>query len=269
MEKRSSVVHREQKLSVAVLMIMSVLIWFSSVMGWLYINGDLQRHRENPFGVEVAMERIGFLNEEVQRTIPLIAEVVLLVANGMWLLAVLTIIGSNRKAKLAVNEAVADYTKFKQAVDGVSDHVIMTDPDGVITYANKAAERMTGYSKEEMYGERPSLWGKQMPAEFYKNFWKVIKTDKQSFTGEIVNKRKNGQLYDAESLVSPILDSSGNVLFFVGIERDISKAKAVDRMKTEFISLASHQLRTPLSAVRWFGEMLANGDAGKLTKTQM
>ena len=198
---------------------------------------------------------------------PLVSVAVVLINLG-WLVTVYFTVFVTGRSIDEAGSSTKDLMVFKQAVDGVSDHVVITNPEGVITYANKAATKITGYSLEEMVGKKPSLWGGQMPKEFYEKFWRTIKSDKKPFWSELTNKRKGGELYEAELRVSPILDENGNLLFFVGIERDISKVKAVDKMKTEFISLASHQLRTPLSAVKWFGEMLIDGDAGKLTKMQ-
>lgn len=164
-----------------------------------------------------------------------------------------------------------DLRKFKLAVQNASDHIIITDPEGIILYANPAVQKITGFSNEEVLGKKAGskeLWGGLMAKSFYEKMWKTIKIEKKDFGGEIRNKRKNGEEYVALAKISPVLNDDGEVVFFVGIERDITKEKEIDRMKTEFISLASHQLRTPLSAMKWFLEILLSGDAGKLNKEQ-
>lgn len=162
-----------------------------------------------------------------------------------------------------------DLKKFQLAVENASDQIVITDPDAKILYANKSLEKTTGFVVDEILGKNPGkLWGGVMKKPYFKKMWKTIKEEKKTFTSELRNKRKNGQEYFAAISITPILDETGNVRFFVGLERDITKAKEVDKMKTEFISVASHQLRTPLSAIKWFSEMLLSGDAGKPTKEQ-
>lgn len=178
---------------------------------------------------------------------------------------------SLKRQTLELQHSTIELSKFKLAADSASDHIIITDVDGFILYANDAVEKITGYSKSEIIGKKAGskdLWGGLMPKDFYKDMWKTIKVDKKSFVGEITNKRKNGVKYKALSTISPVFDNNGDIEFYVGIERDITKEKQIDEMKTDFVSLASHQLRTPLSSMKWFLEMLLDGDAGKLTKEQ-
>lgn len=165
-------------------------------------------------------------------------------------------------------EPMREMEKYKLAVENASDHIIITDSDGVIMYANKAAEKTTGYSLEEMIGARPSLWGKKMPQEFYEKMWKTIKYDKKVFKGELKNQRKSGENYFAEVTIAPVLDDRGNVIFFVGIERNITKEKELEKTRTDFITLASHQLRTPLSGIKWLIETLQKGVLGELNPKQ-
>lgn len=129
--------------------------------------------------------------------------------------------------------------KFRLIIANAGEHIIITDKDGKIIFANKAVERITGYSNAEVIGKRPSLWGAQMPKEFYQNMWDTIKNKKQRFQGEITNKRKNGELYVAESDIAPILDENGNVEYFVGIERDITQfRKAQKELQDKFAEVS-------------------------------
>ena len=145
--------------------------------------------------------------------------------------------------------------------DRVADHVVITDPDGNIIYANKAVEKITGYSHEETIGKNPGdLWGGGMPQEFYEKMWRTIKIDKQPFTGEVKNKRKDGTEYWQEIHISPILWENGDVKFFIGIEPNITERKVKEKFKEEFVSILAHQLKAPLTAIRWMLDwLLAEG----------
>lgn len=168
-----------------------------------------------------------------------------------------------------IERSQADFEKYKIAVDNASDHIIITDPDAHILYANPAASKITGYANSEMMGETPALWGNHMPKEFYEKMWKVIKTDKKTFYSEdLSNKRKNGEVYQASLSISPALDGNGNIRFFIGIERDITAQKQSERLKSEFVSLVSHQLRTPMTEIKWTIEMLNSEDGSRLSEEQ-
>ena len=171
----------------------------------------------------------------------------------------------------SIEKLSKDLEKFRLAVENTSNHIVITDAEGTILYANPAVEAVTGFTISEVIGKKvgsKELWGGQMEKEFYKKLWQTVKIEKRHFEAEIKNKRKSGEIYIAETKIDPIINADGEVVFFVAVERDITKAKEVDRMKTEFISLASHQLRTPLSAMKWFLEMLLGGDAGALNPEQ-
>jgi PAS domain S-box-containing protein len=178
------------------------------------------------------------------------------------ILRVLNELNIERSAVLSLAQ---DLEKYKLAVDNVSENIVINYPEGIFIYANKAIEKTTGYTPEEAIGKKSgSLWKTPMPVEFYKKLWDTIKVKKETFVSEIQNKRKNGEIYTAIISISPILDKKGNVGFFVAIERDVTKEREADKAKTEFVSVASHALRTPLTAIRGLVSMLLDDEYGNV-----
>jgi PAS domain S-box-containing protein len=126
-----------------------------------------------------------------------------------------------------------DLQKYKLALDSASNHVVITDPDGIVLYANKAAQTLTGYSNEEIIGKTPRLWGGQMSDEFYVKFWDQIKNQKKVYSGTFRNKRKNGEEYLAVATVSPIIDEQGQLVGFVGVEEDVTEERKINEQNAE------------------------------------
>ncbi|MCA9308564.1 PAS domain S-box protein, partial [candidate division WWE3 bacterium] len=168
----------------------------------------------------------------------------------------------------SLEEQVKETQKFKMAVTSSTDAIVITDADGNIVYVNKAWENLNKYSSQEALGKNPRILNSsQTPSDVFIEMWSALKGGKPYSSEQLVNKRKDGSTYEAALAVYPIL-SKEKTLYYVGVQHDITERKMIERAKSDFVSLASHQLRTPLSAINWYIEMLLNGDVGNLTKEQ-
>lgn len=154
-----------------------------------------------------------------------------------------------------------------------ADIVVVTDKDGKIEYVNSAFEAQTGYKAEEAVGKTPRiLKSGRHDKSFYARLWQTILAG-EVFRGTLVNKKKDGQLYYSEKTITPIKDKQGNIVNFVSTDKDITARKKmedelnrvnkelreIDRMKNEFINMASHELRTPIAIVKEGVTQLAEG----------
>ncbi len=171
-------------------------------------------------------------------------------------------------AKNKIEEEVQNARKFQKAVDASTEAVSITTPDGAIIYVNPAWSTLNGYTQQDALGRNPRLLKSlEVPPELFTAMWEKISAGLSFRTEDIVNKRKDASTYHAELSIFPIREGD-QVLFYVSICQDITQRKEVDRAKTEFVSLASHQLRTPLSAIRWYSEMLLSKYVGDLNEKQ-
>jgi len=109
---------------------------------------------------------------------------------------------------------------FKLSVANAYNQIIITNINGIILYANKGLERITGYSPDEVIGKTQKMWGGLMDGVFYAEMWKQIKEVQKPFYGEILNRRKDGTEYWAIAAISPILDYNNKLTGFIGTEEE-------------------------------------------------
>jgi diguanylate cyclase (GGDEF)-like protein/PAS domain S-box-containing protein len=123
------------------------------------------------------------------------------------------------------NQKLADkYNELLTSAFNVTDDaVFITDNKAKIEFVNEAFLRLTGYSKDEMIGQRPSiLKSGEHAKDFYKKLWHTILSGK-TFRATFINKNKNGELYHQEQTITPILDDHGDVNNYVSISKDMTK----------------------------------------------
>jgi two-component system cell cycle sensor histidine kinase/response regulator CckA len=106
------------------------------------------------------------------------------------------------------------------AVEQATESIIVTDTEGNIEYANPAFETITGYSRDEVLGKTPQfLVSGYHDRHFYKDLWATIKRG-EAWKGQFVNRRKDGTLYQEDSVISPVRNASGQIVNFVSVGRD-------------------------------------------------
>jgi PAS domain S-box-containing protein len=165
-------------------------------------------------------------------------------------------------------------TLFQHAIEQSPVGIVITDPSGTIEYVNPKFTELTGYQPVEAIGKSHALLksGHHSP-EFYENLWNDIHSGRE-FRTEIQNRKKNGELYWENLLISPILDNRGGIRHFVSVMEDISgmksmveelirskeQAEQADQLKTAFLHNISHEIRTPLNAIVGFSSFLARSD---------
>ena len=154
-------------------------------------------------------------------------------------------------------------------LSNVGDAVMVTDPSGSIEFINPAWEHLNGYTAKEALGKNANLVKSgEHDSDFYFQMWDTILAGRV-WRGEIVNRRKNGSLYEADLTITPVCNEDGTILNFVGVQHDISMLKELDRLKSQFVSDVSHELRTPLTNIRLYLDLLSQTEYDQRAATYM
>ncbi len=182
-----------------------------------------------------------------------------------------------KSAEIAIHEAERFLYGVLEAASEVS--IIATDSAGIITAFNKGAENMLGYSKEDMVGKQtPAMLHLKSeldvraaqlsaelkrPVEGFKVF--VEKAEHQgSETRGWTYVHKDGHYVPISLVVTPMRDSAGKTIGYLGIGEDITERQRAEKLKNEFISTVSHELRTPLTSISGALGLMVGGAFGEL-----
>jgi len=123
--------------------------------------------------------------------------------------------------------------KLSSVVEQTADMVMITDKDGVIEYVNPAFEKLTGFAREETVGKKPDLIQSNEHEEvFYADMWKTILSGR-TWRGEVINRKKGGELFWEEKTITPVRDTRGTVTHFVSTGKDITEARRIAENLTQ------------------------------------
>ncbi|MCH8901479.1 MAG: PAS domain S-box protein, partial [Chloroflexi bacterium] len=155
--------------------------------------------------------------------------------NVVRTLAVLDDITERKQAEAALRLQSA-------ALESAANAIVITDREGRITWVNPAFTRLTGYTAQEVLGQNPRiLKSGEHDEQFYKQIWETILAG-QVWSGEIINRRKDGGLYTEEQTITPVCDERGAISHFIAIKQDVTERKRAEEAlrvsETKFRTLA-------------------------------
>lgn len=184
---------------------------------------------------------------------------------------------NSHNLSIALTEIEEAQAKERAMLESVGDGFVVVDETGKIVQMNNAAGRLLEidpasyigkqYSKTWLVknekGENVPL--RDQPIQIALTTGRTVSTTLSSPTYYYV--RSNGALFPVALTVTPVILHE-QIIGAIDVFRDITKDKEIDRAKNEFVSLASHQLRTPPTSMRWYLEMLRSGEIGPLNEKQ-
>jgi PAS domain S-box len=157
-----------------------------------------------------------------------------------------------------VKKKELELLRFFYVAQNTVNPLQLTDTSGKMIYVNPAFEKASGYKSDELIGNFPSIFSSgKHSKKFWKKMWETINTG-DIWVGEVENRKKSGEPFFTQLLISPIIDSNGAVVGHFGIHRDITEKRNLDRQlihtqKMESIGTlaagVAHEVGNPLASI--------------------
>ncbi len=171
-----------------------------------------------------------------------------------------------------------DLMRFYYVAQNTVNPVQIADLQGKMVYVNPAFIEASGFSKEELIGKNPNIFSSgKHSKKFWQKMWHTINSGKVWF-GEVENRRKSGEPFYTQLLISPIIDSEGKVTGFFGIHRDLSEKKLLEKQlihtqKMESIGTlaagVAHEVGNPLASISALVQVVQRSTTDEFAKDKL
>lgn len=168
----------------------------------------------------------------------------------------LIVAGLEQEVAARTVEIRAEQEKQEIILNNVQDAIVLYDLNMVVDYVNQEFARLTGYSAAEVCG-RATLteWMTYLTEQDARNLQATL-VDNRIWQAELSLCDRHGRVYDAAVVVAPVHDAQGQLAGYVSSHRDITWRKELEQARNKFMTNISHQLRTPVTNVKLYADLL-------------
>ncbi len=153
-------------------------------------------------------------------------------------------------------EVQTQYARLEAILRSVGDAILMTDQDMRIRYVNPAFTALTGYTNEELLGQHVNSIESGVSSPQVQQSINSALAEEKVWHGEVTGRRKDGRTYDAALTIAPVHNAEGHLAGYVSSYQDIGQRKDLERARSRFITNISHQLRTPVTTIKLYVQLL-------------
>jgi PAS domain S-box-containing protein len=157
---------------------------------------------------------------------------------------------------LLVGQARSQLLLQSAALESSASAIVIADVDGRVLWTNPAFAELTGWTSDEVTGAMLFAEGEGYHEPGYAQGWRGV-IEGMPWRAEITNTTRQGAQYFEDVTAAPVRDERGEISHVVLVKQDVTEARRLEQLKSDFVAMVSHELRTPLTSIIGYADLVA------------